>query len=59
MHAGEFRLGFVQRDAKRFRVDTEQQIAGRDPDKVDDRDIMSTHPRTKERVQQAIQVPAA
>jgi len=35
------------------------QIAGRDPNKVDKRDIMSTHPRTKERVQQAMQLAGA
>lgn len=35
------------------------QIAGRDPDEVDERDIMSTHPRTKERVQQAMQLAGA
>lgn len=35
------------------------QIAGRDPNDVDERDIMSTHPRTKERVQQAMQLAGA
>jgi predicted Zn-dependent protease len=35
------------------------QIAGRDPNDVDKRDIMSTHPRTKERVQQAMQLAGA
>jgi len=35
------------------------QIAGRDPDEVDERDIMSTHPRTKERVLQAMQLAGA
>lgn len=35
------------------------QIAGRDPEDVDSRDIMSTHPRTVERVQQAMQLAGA
>lgn len=35
------------------------QIAGRDPDEVDERDIMSTHPRTKQRVLQAMQLAGA
>ena len=37
----------------------EAQVAGRDPDDVDGRDIMSTHPRTKERVLQAMQLAGA
>jgi predicted Zn-dependent protease len=35
------------------------RIAGRAPNDVDERDIMSTHPRTKERVRQAIQLAGA
>lgn len=35
------------------------RVAGRDPNKVDQRDIMATHPRTKERVQQAMQLAGA
>jgi len=35
------------------------KIAGRNPDEVDGSDIMSTHPRTKARVQQAMQLAGA
>jgi predicted Zn-dependent protease len=35
------------------------EIAGRDPNDVDQRDIMATHPRTKERVEQAMQLAGA
>lgn len=35
------------------------QVTGRDPDEVDARDIMSTHPRTKQRVLQAMQLAGA
>lgn len=35
------------------------QIAGHDPNDVDERDITSTHPRTVERVQQAIKLAGA
>ncbi len=35
------------------------RIAGRDPDDVDERDIMSTHPRTVERVEQAMKLAGA
>ena len=35
------------------------RIAGRDPDDVDERDIMSTHPRTRERVRRAMQLAGA
>jgi predicted Zn-dependent protease len=35
------------------------RIAGRDPDQVDQRDIMSTHPRTEERVLQAMRLAGA
>jgi len=37
----------------------EARIAGRNPDEVDARDIMSTHPRTVERVRQAMQLAGA
>ncbi|UCH75151.1 MAG: M48 family metalloprotease [Rhodospirillales bacterium] len=37
----------------------EAKIAGRDPDEVDARDIMSTHPRTVERVNRAMQLAGA
>ena len=37
----------------------EARIAGRNPDDVDVRDIMSTHPRTVERVRQAMQLAGA
>lgn len=37
----------------------EARLAGRNPDEVDARDIMSTHPRTVERVQQAMQLAGA
>ncbi len=37
----------------------EARLAGRDPDEVDGRDIMSTHPRTVERVRQAMQLAGA
>ncbi len=37
----------------------EARIAGRNPDEVDARDIMSTHPRTAERVRQAMQLAGA
>lgn len=37
----------------------EAKIAGRDPDEVDARDIMSTHPRTVERLHQAMQLAGA
>lgn len=35
------------------------QVAGRDPEELDERDIMSTHPRTRERMQQAMQLAGA
>lgn len=35
------------------------EIAGRDPSDVDQRDIMATHPRTKQRVEQAMQLAGA
>ena len=35
------------------------KIAGRDPDQVDARDIMSTHPRTADRVAQAMRLSGA
>jgi len=37
----------------------EARIAGRSPDEVDGTDIMSTHPRTRERVQQAMRLAGA
>jgi predicted Zn-dependent protease len=37
----------------------EARIAGRNPDAVDARDIMSTHPRTVERVKQAMRLAGA
>ena len=37
----------------------EARIAGRNPDEVDARDIMSTHPRTADRVRQAMQLAGA
>lgn len=48
---------FLARMRANSRLQT--QIAGRDPDEVDERDIMSTHPRTKQRVLRAMQLAGA
>lgn len=37
----------------------EARVAGRDPGSVDEFDIMATHPRTQQRVQQALQLAGA